>query len=425
MNDKRSLAGGIVIGVVLTLLLGSGFFAGRTLYQAFAPKNAADNTGISSNAPAFGSNTVQKIGVLEELIEDYYLEEWDKQDLEEGVYKGLVEALEDPYSAYYSEAELAELQRRNQGIYYGIGARVSLDADTGFARITDVLDHTPAQEAGLLEGDLICQVDNKDVTGMDLSSIVAEVKGEEGTIVHLTVIRDGENDYLEFDVKRRKLDDETVTYEMKEDGIGYIQIQEFDDVTVDQFTDALATCRGQGMCGLILDLRGNPGGNLTTVCEIARMLLPEGLIVYTEDKNGNREEYFCDGQHPLNLPLVVLVDRNSASASEILAGAIQDYQIGTLVGTTTFGKGVVQRIMRLSDGSAVKLTVSRYYTPNGHNIHQIGIEPDLEVPFDPELYREDGTDNQLNRALEVLKEKMEDSRAKPSALFLEDQDVAQ
>ena len=161
------------------------------------------------------------------------------------------------------------------------------------------------------------------------------------------------------------------------------------------------------MRGLILDLRGNPGGNLTTVCEIARMMLPEGLIVYTEDKNGQREEYTCDGKSQLDVPLVVLVDANSASASEILAGAVKDYGIGTLVGTTTFGKGIVQRIMKLSDGSAVKLTVSKYYTPKGNNIHEIGISPDVEVPFEAEPYLEDGTDNQLERALEVLKEKME------------------
>ena len=258
-----------------------------------------------------------------------------------------------------------------------------------------------------MAGDLLYEVDGTSVQGMDLNSAVALVKGDEGTIVHLTVIREGEADYLEFDVERRKLENETVTYEMLEDGIGYIQIQEFDDVTVDQFEEALTACRSEGMQGLVLDLRGNPGGNLSTVCEIARMMLPEGLIVYTEDKNGEREEYTCDGTRQLEMPLVVLVDANSASASEILAGAIKDYGIGTLVGTTTFGKGIVQRIMKLSDGSAVKLTVSKYYTPKGNNIHEIGISPDVEVPFESEPYLEDGTDNQLNRAVEVLKEKME------------------
>ena len=193
---------------------------------------------------------------------------------------------------------------------------------------------------------------------------------------------------------------------MLDDRIGYIQITEFDTVTLDQFTEALAVCRGKGMEGLILDLRGNPGGNLSTVCEIARQILPEGLIVYTEDKNGKRTEYSCDGEHEMTEELVVLVDGNSASASEILAGAIKDYGIGTLVGTTTFGKGIVQRIISLTDGSAVKLTVSHYYTPNGNNIHEVGIEPDVEIAFDGDAYYNDDVDNQLQKAIEVMNEKL-------------------
>ena len=404
MKNKRSFIGGMIVGIVLVLALGSGYFAGRTLYQAFAEKNAAE--GAKAQDGISMPLSMQKIGVLEEMIDDYYLEETDGAAMEEGLYRGLVAALGDPYSVYYSAEELVELQEKTAGIYYGIGARVSLDTDTGLAKIVGVISGAPAEEAGLMAGDLIYLVDGSSVQGMDLESIVAKVKGEEGTKVHLTVIREGADDYLEFDIERRKLDNDTVSYEMLEEGIGYIQIQEFDDVTVDQFADALATCKGSGMKGLILDLRGNPGGNLSTVCEISRRILPKGMIVYTEDKYGKREEYTCDGEHPLGMPLVVLVDANSASASEILAGAIKDYGIGTLVGTTTFGKGIVQRILKLSDGSAVKLTVSKYYTPNGNNIHEIGIVPDIEVPFEAGPYQEDGTDNQLNRAVEVLKEKM-------------------
>ncbi len=401
MNNRRSFWGGLVVGVFLILAVGCGYFGGRYLYRALV---LGEPVSVSQGE-VLTSTVAQKIGVLEEMIGEYYLEDVDSSELEQGMYRGIVDALDDPYSVYYSAEELEEVQNKTQGIYYGIGARVSLDPDTQLARIAGVIEGTPAEEAGLMANDLIYMVDGESVQGMDLTSIVAKVKGDEGTKVHLTVIRKGANDYLEFDVTRRKLDNETVTHEMLEDGIGYIQILEFDDVTVDQFTDALATCKGSGMTGLILDLRGNPGGNMTSVCEIARMMLPEGLIVYTEDKNGQREEYTCDGTHQFEYPLVVLVDSNSASASEILAGAVKDYGIGTLVGTTTFGKGIVQRIMRLSDGSAVKLTVSNYYTPKGHNIHKIGIEPDIEVPFEPEPYQLDGTDNQLNRAIEVLKQK--------------------
>ncbi|MBQ7839409.1 MAG: S41 family peptidase [Lachnospiraceae bacterium] len=406
MNRKRSFVGGMIAGVVLTLFLGCGYYAGKQLYQAVRYGSSAVSLSSGESGTIGNVSTVQKLNVLEDMIDEYFLEEVDEKALEQGVYRGVIDALDDPYSTYYSVEELEELQNKTQGIYYGIGARVGIDTDTELARIAGVIPGTPAEEAGLLANDLIYKVDDVMVQGMDLSSIVAKVKGDEGTTVHLTIIREGESDYLEFDVVRRKLENETVVHKMLEDNIGYIQIVEFDDVTVDQFTDALATCKGSGMEGLILDLRGNPGGNLSTVCEISRMMLPKGLIVYTEDKEGNREEYTCDGEHPFEYPLVVLVDGNSASASEILAGAIKDYGIGTLVGTTTFGKGIVQRIMQLSDGSAVKLTVSKYFTPNGNDIHKIGIEPDVEVAFESEPYLEDGTDNQLNKAVEVLKEKI-------------------
>ena len=208
---------------------------------------------------------------------------------------------------------------------------------------------------------------------------------------------------------RRKVESPTVESEMYDNGIAYIQITEFDSITVDQFAEALAVARGQGMKGLILDLRANPGGNLLSVVNIAKMLLPEGLIVYTEDREGNRSEYKCDGSKEIEVPMVVLVDGNSASASEILAGAIKDYGVGTLLGTTTFGKGIVQRPVELTDGSAVKLTISSYYTPNGTNIHGIGIEPDVVCEFDSERYYSDEKyDNQLESAKELLESMIEE-----------------
>ncbi|MDE5596978.1 MAG: S41 family peptidase, partial [Lachnospiraceae bacterium] len=200
------------------------------------------------------------------------------------------------------------------------------------------------------------------------------------------------------DVVRKKIESPTVSYELFDNGVGYIRITEFDDVTVDQFAEALAVVKGSGAAGLILDLRSNPGGSLSAVVDIARQILPEGLIVYTEDRAGERVEYNCSGANEWKLPLVVLVNGNSASASEILAGAIKDYGIGTLIGTTTFGKGIVQRILPLTDGTAIKLTVSAYYTPNGNNIHNIGIEPDIECEYDRDAYYDEGIDNQLEQA---------------------------
>ena len=208
-------------------------------------------------------------------------------------------------------------------------------------------------------------------------------------------------------VRARQIETATVYWGMVEDSeIGYLRIREFDTVTVDQYTEAMAELNENGMKGLILDLRSNPGGDLDAVVEIARKILPEGLIVYTEDKDGNRKEYTCDGTRELQMPLVVLVNGYSASASEILAGAIQDYNKGTLLGTRTFGKGIVQRIYRLEDGTALRLTVSAYFTPSGRNIHGIGIEPDIELEYDYDAYEAEGTDNQVERAIEILENKI-------------------
>lgn len=411
MNHKKSFWGGVITGVLAVALIVSGVFLGQSvwnLYQSSRTQETAaqnEEDGVSSNSVA-NAQTMNKLQVLEDTIDRYYLESVDEQTLEKGVYDGLVEALGDPYSTYYSSEELKELQDKTEGIYYGIGAYVGIDADTSLPRLTGIIEGTPAQESGLRAGDLLYKVDGEEVQGLELTQVVSKIKGEEGTSVHLTIIREGATDYLEVDVVRRKVESPTVNQKMLDGGIGYIQITEFDTVTLDQFTEALAVCRGSGMKGLILDLRGNPGGNLNTVCDIAREILPKGLIVYTEDKDGKRSEYTCDGTKEMKEPLVVLVDSGSASASEILAGAVKDYGIGTLVGTTTFGKGIVQRIISLSDGSAVKLTVSNYYTPNGNNIHKIGIEPDIEEKFDSEAYYNDGVDNQLNKAIEIMNEKL-------------------
>ena len=415
MSNKKSFLGGIVTGVLAAALILSGVFMGRSAWNLFqasraqeaASQSAAENTGSDTVA---NQRTMDKLKLLEDTIGKYYLESVDEQTLEKGVYDGLVKALGDPYSVYYSAEELKELQDKTEGIYYGIGAYIGIDADTSLPRLTGIIEGTPAQESGLRAGDLLYKVDGEEVQGLELTQVVSKVKGEEGTTVHLTIIREGESDYLEIDVVRRKVESPTVNQKMLDNNIGYIQITEFDTVTLDQFTEALAGCRGSGMKGLILDLRGNPGGNLNTVCDIAREILPKGLIVYTEDKNGKRTEYTCDGTNQIKEPLVVLVDSGSASASEILAGAIKDYGIGTLVGTTTFGKGIVQRIISLSDGSAVKLTVSNYYTPNGNNIHKIGIAPDIEEKFDGEAYYNDGVDNQLNKAIEVMNGKLGDGQ---------------
>ena len=404
--------GGVLTGVLAISILAGGIYLGHSawrLYQQARMRTTAvqENEDAAEEGSVANQQTMNKLQVLEDTISKYYLEEVDEETLKKGVYEGLLGSLGDPYSVYYSQEELQELQDKTEGIYYGIGAYVGMDTDKMLPRLTGIIDGTPAQESGLRAGDWIYKVDGEEIQGEELSQVVSRIKGEEGTTVHLTLIREGESDYLEVDVVRRKVESPTVEQKMLDERIGYIQITEFDTVTLDQFTEALAVCRGSGMQGLILDLRGNPGGNLTTVCDIAREILPEGLIVYTEDKNGKRTEYSSDGEKQMQEELVVLVDSGSASASEILAGAVKDYGIGTLVGTTTFGKGIVQRIITLSDGSAVKLTVSNYYTPNGNNIHKVGVSPDVEEPFDAEAYYERDEDNQLEKAIEVMNDKLD------------------
>jgi len=405
---------GVFIGILLCVVsFGAYYFIEhkddlRIISYNDAGQNTAD-TDDSEDTSVVNETAAEKLELLEETIDEYYLDSdsVDVDTLEDGMYEGLLEALGDPYSVYYTQEELESLLNSTEGVYYGIGAYISTDEDTGLPMISGVISGTPAEEAGLREGDICVEVDGESTEGMELDEFVSKVKGEEGTTVKLTILRDGESDYLEFEVERRKVESPTVSYEMKDSGIGYIKISEFDSVTTDQFTDALATLKGQDMKGLIIDLRNNPGGSLSTVCDIAEQLLPEGTIVYTVDKNGDRTDYDCDGENEFTLPLVVLVNGNSASASEILAGAIKDYGIGTIVGTTTYGKGIVQRVIPFSDGTAVKLTVSKYYTPSGVNIHGTGIEPDVTVEFDSESYLSTGEDNQLSEAISIIEGELE------------------
>lgn len=406
-KKNRTYFYGVMTGIWISVIL----FAAGNLIGWLVGKNSLLGTDIpalstNKSEEVVTSQTTRKIKAIEDVIYKFYLEDTDKQTLEDGLYSGMVAALGDPYSDYYSEEELKEMEQDVEGIYFGIGAYVGIDTATQLPVVSGVIEGTPAEEAELRDGDLIYMVDGTQTQGMDTSDVVSLIRGEENTTVHLTLIRDGEDDYLEVDVTRRKVESPTVSHEMLENNIGYIQITEFDQVTVDQFAEALAVCKGSGMEGLIIDLRSNPGGSLTAVCDIARKILPEGLIVYTEDKYGEREELLCDGKNEIQVPMVVLINDYSASASEILAGAIQDYEKGVLMGTKTYGKGIVQRIIALSDGSAVKLTISNYFTPKGRNIHKVGVEPDVVVEFDGDAYYNEGFDNQLDEAVKYMKEQL-------------------
>jgi carboxyl-terminal processing protease len=365
-----------------------------------------ENTSASAAAEVTDQDILKKIDKLEGLIDKYYMEKVDKNTMAEGIYKGLLQSLDDPYSVYYTKEEYTSLMESSSGVYYGIGATVSSDVKTGVLSIVKPFVGGPAYEAGLLPGDVLYKVNDEEVTGKDITEVVGKIKGEEGTKVNVTIIREGKADPIEFTITRRKVEVPTIEYEMLDNKIGYIAITEFDEVTAEQFRQALADLEKQGQKGLVIDIRNNPGGLLDTVVDMLDRMLPDGLIVYTEDKYGNRDEYKSDSKEEFNKPLAVLINGNSASASEIFAGAIQDYKKGTIVGTTSFGKGIVQSILPLTDGTAIKVTVSKYYTPEGRNIHKIGISPDVTVELDDALRQkvviEKKEDNQLQKAISIL-----------------------
>ena len=349
----------------------------------------------------FKSEESQKMELLNSLIDRFYIGDVDETDLSEGVYKGYIEGLGDPYSVYYDEEETKQMSESLSGEFGGVGALMSQDRETGVITVLQVYDGSPAQEAGMRDGDTLYMVEGEEVTGEDLSDVVSKVKGEKGTQVTLTVLRADTGDEEELTITRDTIEAQTVSHEMKENNVGYIRITEFDTVTYEQYKEALEDLGDQGMERLIVDLRSNPGGNLDTVCDILDLMLPEGLIVYTEDKNGEREEYTSDEENQFDKPLVVMMNGYSASASEIFAGAIQDYGLGQIVGTQSYGKGVVQSVFDLQDGTSVKLTIAEYFTPNGRSIDGEGITPDVEVEYQYDENNPDA-DNQLEKAMEVV-----------------------
>ena len=347
----------------------------------------------------------EKLDKINGLIEAYYLyeDEIDADALIDGIYSGYASELGDPYTVYYDEEETQALLETTSGEFSGIGATMSKNTASEEITVVNVYKDSPADKAGLKDGDILYQVDGKDTAGQELDTVVSWIKGEKGTDVSLSVIRDGEE--ITTVATRDVIQVQTVEYEMKENSIGYIMVSEFDDVTYEQFKEALADLEAQGMAGLIIDLRSNPGGNLITVTDMLKLLLPEGIIVSTKDKYGNVEEITCDGKNEFTKPLAVLVNQYSASASEIFAGAVQDYGTGQIVGITTYGKGVVQQLMDLRDGTYLKLTIAEYYTPSGRSINGEGVTPDVEVEYE---YNADDpqADNQLEKALEVISAEM-------------------
>lgn len=399
-NERGKFGIGVLTGALVTALVICGAAGMWKVFSAIRHGNYTSAGTVSE------ADVNEKLDRINSLIEEYYLyeDDIDEDTLIDGIYSGYAEALGDPYTEYYDEEETEALYESTSGEFSGIGATMSQNLDSGEITVSNVYQDSPADKAGMKQGDIIYEVDGRSASGQDLETVVSWIKGEQGTDVTLCVLRNGEE--VELTATRDIIEVQTVSSEMKDDQIGYIAVSEFDSVTYDQFEAALNDLESKGMQGLVIDLRGNPGGSLTTVTDMLKLLLPEGTIVSTKDKNGNTEEITCDGKHEFTKPLAVLVNQYSASASEIFSGAIQDYGTGTIVGMTTYGKGVVQQLMDLGDGTCLKVTIAEYYTPSGRSINGTGVDPDVEVEYEYDENNPDA-DNQLDKALEVVQGELE------------------
>ncbi|MGN0205116.1 MAG: S41 family peptidase [Coprococcus sp.] len=407
-NNKKSYYKGLITGVVLcVLIIGvmtlSGCFLGAYVPSAVKENSQEAEGGRSEKLSERYDEIEEKLDTLQKVVDQYYLsdEEIDTDEMIEGIYKGYIDSLGEAYTVYYTKEEYDQLKESTSGKYSGIGVVVSQNIDTGVITVVRPFAGSPGAEAGILKDDIIYKVAGKEVTGEDVSEVVTWIKGEEGTTVTIEVYRPSEDQYMTFEVERRTIEVPMVEYRMLEDNIGYVSIYEFEETTSEQFNEAVDDLTEQGMQGLIIDLRDNPGGLVNSATAVLDRILPKDkLLVYTIDKDGKKDEEYTKDDETIDLPITVLINENSASASEIVSGCLQDYERAILVGTTSFGKGIVQYVLPLNDGSAIKLTSAKYYTPNGRNIHGIGIEPDVEA----ELDKNSETDTQLEKAQEITLE---------------------
>ncbi len=380
--DKKFLTG-ILVGIIIVLSV-------NLIVRTFTDDNGQ-----------------RKLAEIQRVIDENFSGEIDKEKLKDYMYIGYVSGLEDRYSYYMNKETFEDFIKQSEGSYVGIGVSTKIDKKDNKIKIVSIFEGSNASSAGIQIGDKIIKVSGTPVDQSNYTEAVNAIRGGEDTKVKLTILRENENKIFETEVIRKNIDIPTVNGKLLENEIGYIKINEFDRVTYNQYTTAFNNLKEQGMKRLIIDLRNNPGGLLDTVVKITDSLVPKGTITYVEDKHGNKSYEYSD-ENCINMPLVILVNGNSASASEVLSGAVKDFGVGKLVGEKTFGKGVVQNIFKLSDGSGIKVTIAKYYTPNGICIHGDGIQPDYEVKsnnLNDDFFELPNieTDNQLQKALEVVK----------------------
>ena len=430
-ETKNKFWKGVLVGALVTAFAGFavvGFATGIWIIgRRTSEGQSIQATGTDANKLDM-KKIEPKLQYMEALIDKYFLfdenmtEEEQKKNgtAEDWIYRGYMYSLNDPYSVYYDKDEYTSLNEENSGTYCGIGVQVSQNVYTGIITAVKVFKDSPAQEAGMLPGDILYKVEDIEATGEDLSLLVSDhIRGEEGTKVHLTVYRQSTDEYVEMDVERRMVENPTVEYEMLENKAGYISLSSFEEVSSEQFKKAVDDLTAQGMEKLIVDLRNNGGGVVQAAKEIADYLLPDGkTIVSFKGKGIDDSTYSSDDGHEVDVPIVLLVNGESASASEVLTGALKDNNWATIVGEKTFGKGIAQGVFNLPDGSGLKLTTAYYYTPSGECIHKLGIEPDVTVALAEDLKSKieipKSEDNQLQTALEVFDEGVDAVKVKIS-----------
>lgn len=426
MRDNKKFFLGIFVGIVVMVFLIAGLFElaleSRTVRMLLfdtvkemstisSEETESEKPGKASGAAIDWNKVTDKEEEIYNTIDDYYLNGIDNDKMKDGIYKGMVDSLGDPYTVYYNSEEYKQFTSSSSGTYSGIGVAVSQNVTTGAITIVKTFKKGSGEKEGMKPGDVIYKVEGKKIEGLELSKVVSMIKGKEGTFVKVTVLRDGKE--IEFNLERKKLEVDTVNYRMEDRSgkkIGYISVSEFDEVTASQFKSAISELSKEGMEGLVIDLRDNPGGLLDVTCEMLDRMIKKGLLVYTVDKYGKRVDEDATDSDSFDKPVAILVNGNSASASEVFSGAMKDYKAATLVGTKTFGKGIVQSIVPFGDGTAMKVTVSKYYTPNGVNIHGTGIEPDVVVELSKDATKngkyDRKNDNQLDKALDVVIDKL-------------------
>ena len=398
-KKSQGFASGMIIGAVsafMAVILLILSVAAVCIAKGYIHIGVNGDVYIQSDAvtdsDGIGSEVEGKLNAIDSVLESFYFGDVDDETAKDNIYKAYLSSYGDKYTMYYTADEYKALKESTNGKFYGIGAVCQLSGEGGVL-LVDVYDNGAGYQAGLRSGDRVVNVDGRDITDMELSSAVALINGDKGTSVTLEVIRGTER--LTFSVVRDAVEAKTVSYTLLDNNIGYLSISQFEEVTTKQFKAAVEDLQSQGMKGLVIDIRNNPGGLLDTVVGMLKYMLPDGLIVYTEDKQGNRKEYKGQDNDEFNLPLAVIVNGYSASASEIFAGAIQDYGKGTIIGTQTYGKGIVQTVKPLTDGSAIKFTIAKYFTPKGQDIHGKGVTPDMVVEYDTDA----DVDTQLDAAI--------------------------